>query len=56
VLLGIHHVNETVPREQWLWWDLAFLFWGAAMIVAGWWLWRDGVASGASRGRETSRR
>ena len=33
LLLGIHHVNETAPREQWLWWDLAFLLWGAAMIV-----------------------
>ena len=32
LLLGIHHVNETAPREQWLWWDLAFLLWGAAMI------------------------
>lgn len=21
-LLGIHHVNETVPREQWVYWDL----------------------------------
>ncbi len=40
VLLGIHHVNETAPREQWLWWDLGFLLWGAAMVIAGWWLWR----------------
>ncbi len=22
-LLGIHHVNETVPREQWIYWDVA---------------------------------
>jgi uncharacterized membrane protein len=29
-LLGIHHVNETVPREQWIFWDLGFLIWGAA--------------------------
>jgi uncharacterized membrane protein len=21
-LLGIHHVNETVPLEQWNYWDL----------------------------------
>jgi hypothetical protein len=27
-LLGIHHVNETVPREQWIYWDLAFLVLG----------------------------
>jgi uncharacterized membrane protein len=46
LLLGIHHVNETAPRAQWLWWDLAFLLWGAAMIAAGWWLWRESVASG----------
>jgi uncharacterized membrane protein len=36
--LGIHHVNETVPRDQWIYWDLAFLAWGAAMLVGGWYL------------------
>jgi uncharacterized membrane protein len=56
LLLGIHHVNETAPREHWLWWDLAFLLWGAAMIVAGWWLWRGSVPWGGSRGMEPSRR
>ena len=35
-LLGIHHVNETVPREQWMYWDLGFLAWGAAMLIGGW--------------------
>jgi uncharacterized membrane protein len=35
-LLGVHHVNETVPRSQWLWWDLGFLIWGAAMLLIGW--------------------
>ncbi len=35
-LLGIHHVNETVPREQWIYWDIGFLLWGAAMLVGGW--------------------
>ena len=35
-LLGIHHVNETVPVEQRGWWDLAFLLWGAAMLIGGW--------------------
>ncbi|MCQ0972072.1 DUF2243 domain-containing protein [Paracoccus sp. TK19116] len=35
-LLGIHHVNETVPRGQWIYWDLAFLAWGGAMLIAGW--------------------
>jgi uncharacterized membrane protein len=35
-LLGLHHVNETVPQEQWIYWDLGFLLWGAIMLVAGW--------------------
>jgi uncharacterized membrane protein len=56
LLLGIHHVNETAPREQWIWWDLGFLLWGAAMVVAGWWLWRDWVGSPESRDVEPSRR
>jgi uncharacterized membrane protein len=34
-LLGIHHVNETVAREQWIYWDIGFLVWGAAMLVGG---------------------
>jgi uncharacterized membrane protein len=41
-VLGIHHVNETVPRDQWIWWDLGFLIWGAAMLVGGWLLLRRG--------------
>jgi uncharacterized membrane protein len=47
-LLGLHHVNETVPRSQWIWWDLGFLAWGAAMLIGGWAIWR--------RGREAERR
>ncbi len=39
-LLGIHHVNERVPRDQWIWWDLGFLIWGAVMLAVGFWLWR----------------
>jgi uncharacterized membrane protein len=35
-LLGLHHVNETVPRDQWIYWDVGFLIWGAAMLVGGW--------------------
>jgi uncharacterized membrane protein len=35
-ILGIHHVNEKASREQWLWWDLAFLAWGAVMLLGGW--------------------
>lgn len=41
-LLGIHHVNETVPREQWIYWDVGFLIWGALMLIGGWYLWRSG--------------
>ena len=41
-LLGIHHVNETVPRDQWIHWDMGFLAWGAAMLGGGWWLLRAG--------------
>lgn len=41
-LLGLHHVNETVLREQWLYWDVGFLVWGAAMIVGGWLLLKAG--------------
>lgn len=35
-VLGVHHVNETAPRAQWLLWDLGFLAWGAAMLGVGW--------------------
>jgi uncharacterized membrane protein len=41
-VLGIHHVNETVPPAQWLYWDIAFLVWGALMLLGGWWLTRAG--------------
>jgi len=41
-LLGIHHVNETVPRDQWIYWDLGFLVWGAAMLIGGWIVFRVG--------------
>ena len=41
-ILGIHHVNETVPPEQWIYWDIGFIAWGVAMLIAGWVLWRAG--------------
>ena len=47
LLLGIHHVNETVPREQWLWWDLGFLLWGGAMMGVGRVLYRRARAARA---------
>jgi uncharacterized membrane protein len=48
-LLRIHHVNETVPRDQWLAWDLGFLLWGAAMLLGGWLLLRAGRAKSDQR-------
>ena len=34
--LGLHHVNETVPPDEWIYWDLGFLLWGVAMRIGGW--------------------
>jgi uncharacterized membrane protein len=31
----VHHVNETVGRSLWLYWDIGFLLWGAAMVAGG---------------------
>jgi uncharacterized membrane protein len=42
-VLGLHHVNETVPREQWILWDLGFLVWGAGMLIGGWMLYKSGI-------------
>lgn len=47
-ILGIHHVNETVPQAQWIYWDLGFLAWGAAMLIGGWLLLRSGRQETAS--------
>ena len=41
-LLGLHHVNETVSRGAWLFWDVGFLVWGAVMLIGGWLLYRSG--------------
>ncbi len=41
-ILGIHHVNETVPPSQWIYWDAGFLLWGALMLAGGWLLLRAG--------------
>ena len=49
-LLGLHHVNETAPAGQWLWWDLGFLVWGAAVLAAGWLLLRRGRREAAAAG------
>jgi uncharacterized membrane protein len=42
-ILGIHHVNETVAPQQWIYWDIGFIVWGVAMLLIGWLLWRAGV-------------
>jgi len=34
-VLCVHHVNELVPIDQRIYWDIAFLAWGAAMLVGG---------------------
>ncbi|RJF95229.1 DUF2243 domain-containing protein [Noviherbaspirillum saxi] len=39
-ILQLHHVNETVPPHQWVYWDIGFLVWGAAMLAGGWMLHR----------------
>jgi uncharacterized membrane protein len=49
-LLGLHHVNETLPREQWIYWDVGFLVWGALMVLIGWYLKRAGRAATAAMG------
>ena len=43
-VLCIHHVNETVPREQWPLWDIGFLIVGAVLVVIGASLWRRRTA------------
>ncbi|MDQ3797371.1 MAG: DUF2243 domain-containing protein [Pseudomonadota bacterium] len=53
-LLGIHHVNETVPPDQWIYWDISFLVWGAAMLVGGWLLTRAGQRKTADVHHERS--
>lgn len=35
-ILQLHHVNETVPADQWIYWDVGFLIWGASMMLVGW--------------------
>lgn len=50
-LLGLHHVNETVPRNQWIFWDIGFLAWGAAMLAGGAVLFRAGKRDTAAAAR-----
>jgi len=55
-ILGLHHVNETVPRDQWIFWDLGFLAWGAAMMIAGWLLLRKGKRQSTGDGTQSGKR
>jgi len=55
-LLGLHHVNETVPRDVWIYWDLGFLAWGALMLAAGWALLRSGRRATAGIAAQERRR
>lgn len=48
-ILGLHHVNETVPPEQWIYWDIGFLVWGAAMLIGGWLMLRSARRATAAR-------
>jgi uncharacterized membrane protein len=51
-LLNLHHVNQTVPRAQWIYWDVGFLAFGALMFIVGWALYRSGrrtMSAGAAR-------
>jgi uncharacterized membrane protein len=41
-LLGIHHVNEKVDPAFRVYWDVGFIVWGAAMLIIGWWLLKEG--------------
>jgi uncharacterized membrane protein len=41
-VLGIHHVNETVSKGQWVLWDIGFTFSGVVMIIIGWPIMRAG--------------
>ena len=49
-ILRIHHVSETVPQAQWIWWDLGFLASGLLLVAAGSFLLRAGRADEAPAG------
>jgi uncharacterized membrane protein len=41
-ILGIHHVNETVARDYWIYWDIGFTLSGIIMMAIGWLLMMQG--------------
>jgi len=54
-LLGIHHVNETVPQSQWIYWDVGFLLWGAIMLIGGWAMLKTGDKETSQEGTSGER-
>ena len=34
-ILGVHHVNELVPVDERIYWDVGFLAWGLIMLIGG---------------------
>jgi uncharacterized membrane protein len=54
-LLGLHHVNETVPEAQQIFWDVGFLSWGVAMLMGGWLVWKSGERETRGAGASASR-
>jgi uncharacterized membrane protein len=42
-IFGLHRVNETVSPDYRIFWDIGFLLWGAAMVVVGALMVRDGA-------------
>jgi len=55
-ILGLHHVNETVPVAQRIYWDIGFLLWGAVMLGIGWRLKRAGRSATAAAPMPNRRR
>ena len=49
-ILGLHHVNETVSRDDWIYWDLGFLVFAALLILIGIALVRAGLRGLAQLG------
>ena len=45
-VLGIHHVNELVDQAYRIDFDVGFIIWGAAMLIIGWILLRQGQREG----------
>ena len=52
-ILGIHHVREDSSHQGV--WDLAFLLWGAAMLVGGWRLAKTGEEEQAATAADRRR-